>query len=117
MQNDSAFVQTMLDEAVTLFFDGEPDSAKLILRDLVSATVGFASLVQDILKPDKSLHRAKTRGLDNVVFMTRSTPARLQVCMPSAMRASSLWTRAIKPTTFQASFVVHASRPAYAGQH
>ena len=47
----------MLDEAVTLFFNGEPDTAKLILRDLVNATVGFESLAQDIHKPAKSLHR------------------------------------------------------------
>ena len=30
--------QALLDEAVTLFFNGEPDTSKLILRDLVNAT-------------------------------------------------------------------------------
>ena len=57
VQNDPAFAQALLDEAVTLFFNGEPDTAKLILRDLVNATVGFESLAQDIHKPAKSLHR------------------------------------------------------------
>ena len=62
MQNDPAFAQAMLDEAVTLFFDGEPDTAKLILRDLVNATVGFESLAQDIHKPAKSLHRMLSKS-------------------------------------------------------
>ena len=62
MQNDPAFAQAMLNEAVTLFFDGEPDTAKLILRDLVNATVGFESLAQDIHKPAKSLHRMLSKS-------------------------------------------------------
>jgi hypothetical protein len=41
VQADPAFAQALLDEAVTLFFNGESDTAKLILRDLVNATVGF----------------------------------------------------------------------------
>ena len=62
MQNNPAFAQAMLDEAVTLFFDDEPDTAKLILRDLVNATVGFESLAQDIHKPAKSLHRMLSKS-------------------------------------------------------
>ena len=37
--------------------NGEPDTAKLVLRDLVNATVGFESLAEEIHKPAKSLHR------------------------------------------------------------
>ncbi|MFN5512324.1 MAG: hypothetical protein ACK49H_13795, partial [Burkholderiales bacterium] len=44
VQNDPAFAQALLDEAITLFVNGEPQSAKLILRDLVNATVGFEAL-------------------------------------------------------------------------
>jgi len=44
VQTDPAFSQALLDEAVTLFVNGESDTAKLILRDLVNATMGFASL-------------------------------------------------------------------------
>ena len=44
VQNDPAFAQALLDEAITLFVNGEPESAKLILRDLVNATVGFEAL-------------------------------------------------------------------------
>ncbi len=57
VQSDPAFAQALLDEAITLFIDGEPDTAKLILRDLVNATVGFESLAKEIQKPAKSLHR------------------------------------------------------------
>jgi DNA-binding phage protein len=57
VQSDPAFAQALLDEAINLFVDGEPESAKLILRDLVNATVGFEALAEEIQKPVKSLHR------------------------------------------------------------
>ncbi len=38
IKRDPAFAQTLLDEALTLFLNGEPDTAKFILRDLVTAT-------------------------------------------------------------------------------
>ncbi len=57
VQNDPAFAQSLLDEAITLFVNGEPDSAKLILRDLVNATGGFEVLADGIHKPANSLHR------------------------------------------------------------
>ena len=57
VQSDPAFAQALLDEAITLFINGEPDTAKLILRDLVNATVGFESLAEEINKPAQSLHR------------------------------------------------------------
>ena len=57
VHGDPAFAQALLDEVITLFINGEPDTAKLILRDLVNATVGFESLAEEINKPAKSLHR------------------------------------------------------------
>jgi len=41
VQGDPAFAQALLDEAITLFVNGEPESAKLILRDLENAPVRF----------------------------------------------------------------------------
>ena len=41
VQSDSSFAQALLDEAATLFLNGEPETARLILRDLVNATIGF----------------------------------------------------------------------------
>lgn len=57
VQNDPAFAQALLDEAITLFINGEPGTARLVLRDLINATVGFENLAVEIHKPAKSLHR------------------------------------------------------------
>jgi len=56
-QRDPAFAKALLDEAATLFLNGEPETARLILRDLVNATVGFESLARRTDKNGKSLHR------------------------------------------------------------
>ncbi|MCD5417609.1 transcriptional regulator, partial [Candidatus Bipolaricaulota bacterium] len=40
-QRDSEFSVALLDEAISLFLNGEPEVARLVLRDLVNATVGF----------------------------------------------------------------------------
>ncbi len=40
VRRDPAFANALLDEAATLFLNGEPHTARLTLRDLVSATVG-----------------------------------------------------------------------------
>jgi DNA-binding phage protein len=62
VRSDPAFAQALLDEAITLFVNGDPESAKLILRDLVNATVGFEALAEEIHKPAKSLHRMLSRS-------------------------------------------------------
>ncbi len=56
-QNDPEFAAALLDEAVALFLNGEPEPARLILRDLVNATIGFEKLADETSKPSKSLHR------------------------------------------------------------
>ena len=67
---DPDFAKALLDEAATLFLSGEPDAARLILRDLVNATVGFESLAEMTHKPSKSLHRMLSRkgnpSMDNL---------------------------------------------------
>ena len=62
VKNDPAFAQALLDEALTLLLNGEPEQAKLILRDLVNATIGFEGLAEDLHKPSKSLHRMLSRS-------------------------------------------------------
>ncbi len=57
VQRDSAFATALLDEAVSLFLNGEPETARLVLRELVSATVGFEELAIATSKPSKSLQR------------------------------------------------------------
>ena len=56
-ERDPAFAKAMLDEAATAFLNGEPHVARLILRDLVNASVGFEGLAAETNRPSKSLHR------------------------------------------------------------
>ncbi|MDJ0799985.1 MAG: addiction module antidote protein [Calothrix sp. MO_167.B12] len=39
IQRDSEFAVALLNEAIDLFLNGEPKTARLILRDLVNATI------------------------------------------------------------------------------
>lgn len=57
VQRDPAFAKALLDEAATLMLTGEPETARLALRDLVNATIGFERLALRTHKPAKSLHR------------------------------------------------------------
>ncbi len=41
IQRDSAFATALLDESIYLFLNGEAETARLILRDIVNATMGF----------------------------------------------------------------------------
>lgn len=57
VQREPAFAVAMLDEAISLFLNGEPEAARLILRDLINATVGFEALANATDKQSKSLQR------------------------------------------------------------
>lgn len=57
LQKDPEFAKALLDEAISLFLNGEPETARLILRELVNSTIGFEELALRISKPSKSLHR------------------------------------------------------------
>lgn len=57
VQREPEFAKALLDEAASLFLNGEPATARVILRDLVNATVGFEGLSAETDKPSKSLHR------------------------------------------------------------
>ena len=41
VERDSAFAEALLDEAATLNRSNEPETARVILRDLVNVTLGF----------------------------------------------------------------------------
>ena len=57
IENDPDFAKALLDEAATLFLNGEPETARVVLRDLVNATLGFETLAIKTDKTSKSLHR------------------------------------------------------------
>src|SRR5882757_8895643 len=83
MRGDPAFAKAMLDEAATLFLNGEPDMARVILRDVVNATVGFEALADETGKPSKSLHRMLSKkgnpSMDNLAAIFDVVRKRLGV--------------------------------------
>jgi DNA-binding phage protein len=83
VRRDVAFAKALLDEAATLFLNGEPHTARLILRDLVNATVGFEGLAAETAKPAKSLHRMLSQkgnpSMDNLAAIFRALRKQLGV--------------------------------------
>ncbi|MFI4939757.1 MAG: DNA-binding protein [Burkholderiales bacterium] len=83
VDRDPAFAKALLDEAATSFLNGEPDVARLILRDLVNATVGFEQLAELTHKPSKSLHRMlSSKGnpsMDSLAAIFGAVRSRLNV--------------------------------------
>lgn len=57
VESDPDFAKSLLHEAIDLMLDGDSVTAKLVLRDLINATVGFERLAEEVQKPSKSLHR------------------------------------------------------------
>ena len=57
VQGDPDFARALFDEAASLFLNGAPEIARMLLRDLVNATIGFERLATQTGKPAKSLHR------------------------------------------------------------
>ncbi|MDQ2680562.1 MAG: transcriptional regulator [Candidatus Eremiobacteraeota bacterium] len=90
-KRDPAFGKALLDEALALFLNGEPDTARLVLRDLVNVTVGFERLAATTGKPAKSLHRmlspSGNPSMDNLSIIIGALQKRLGV---------KLATRAVK---------------------
>lgn len=54
---DPDLAKALLAEVATLFLCGKTVDARVTLRDLVNATVGFDQLAELTQKPSKSLHR------------------------------------------------------------
>ncbi len=83
IQNDTEFATALLDEAITRFLNNEPETARLVLRDLVNSTIGFEALAVEINKPSKSLHRMlSARGnptMDNLTKIFSILQQRLKV--------------------------------------
>jgi len=83
VRRDPEFAKAMLDEAAMLFLNGEPETARVILRDLVNATVGFEALATETARPSKSLHRMLSpRGnpsMDNLAIIFSAICRNLKV--------------------------------------
>ncbi|MEO7332568.1 MAG: transcriptional regulator [Gemmatimonadales bacterium] len=85
VQRDPAFAKALLDEAATVFLNGEPDVARLVLRELVNATVGFERLSRLTETPSKSLHRmlsaAGNPSMDNLAAIFEALGNQLKVAL------------------------------------
>jgi len=83
VERDPEFAKALLDEAATLFLSDEPETARLILRDLVNATLGFEQLAALTDKPSKSLHRMLSPkgnpSMDNLAAIFGAMRVRLKV--------------------------------------
>ena len=54
---DPEFAEALLREATDMFLTGEAEAARLLLREVVNATVGFEQLAATTNRPSKSIHR------------------------------------------------------------
>jgi len=83
VRQDPDFAKALLEEAAKLFLNGEPHTARLVLRDLVNATVGFEALAEATAKPAKSLHRMLSKNgnptMDNLAAILRVVSRKLGV--------------------------------------
>jgi DNA-binding phage protein len=83
VKNDPSFAKALYDEAVALFLSGEAEAARLVLRNLVNATVGFETLAQLTHKPSKSVHRMLSANgnpnMDNLAVIFSSIASRVAV--------------------------------------
>jgi len=83
VKRDPAFARELLNEAATLFLNGETDAARLVLRDLVNATVGFEELAAKTRRPAKSLHRVLSQQgnptMDNLAAILNVIRRKLHV--------------------------------------
>lgn len=83
VRRDPAFAKALLNEAATLFLNGDPETARLILRDLVNSTVGFEHLAAMTDKPSKSLHRMLSPkgnpSMDNLAAIFGAVRRKLKV--------------------------------------
>lgn len=57
IKKDPEFAKHLLDEAVSEFLNDNPESARILLRKIVNATIGFEGLAEKTSKNSKCLHR------------------------------------------------------------
>lgn len=95
VERDPAFARALLHEAATLYLGGEPETARLILRDLVNATAGFERLAKLTALPSKSLHRMLSPkgnpSMDNLAAIFDS----LRKCLKVTLEAHTIPLRKV----------------------
>lgn len=59
---DPTFAKALLDEATTLYLEGDADTAKIVPHTVIRATIGYEHLAEQITKPRPSLQRMLSRS-------------------------------------------------------
>jgi DNA-binding phage protein len=85
LKNDPAFAKGLLEEAATLFINGEPETARALLRNLINASIGFEKISQDVKKDSKSLQRMLSAkgnpSMNNLADIFRAIQTNLNVSL------------------------------------
>ena len=85
VKRDPAYAKALLDEAATLFLNGEPHTARLILCNLVNAAIGFEALAAKTARPTKSSHRMLSKrgnpSMDNLAIILSVVRKKLKVAL------------------------------------
>ncbi|MEL6579041.1 MAG: transcriptional regulator [Cyanobacteria bacterium J06621_12] len=83
IQRDKKVAQSLYNKAVTRFLNGDTATSRLLLRDLVNATIGFEQLAQETSKPSKSLHRMLSANgnptMDNLALIFKIVGEQLKI--------------------------------------
>ncbi len=83
IQKEPDFACELLKEAVILFLNGEAETARVLFRNLVNATISFEELSGDVGIPGKSLHRMlSVRGnptMENLALILKALQKRLSI--------------------------------------
>lgn len=89
IESDPAFAKALVTEAASLLLSGDAQIARILLRDLVNATIGFEELAKITLKPNKSLHRMLSAqgnpSMDNLATIFGAI--RQKLCISFEVRA------------------------------
>jgi DNA-binding phage protein len=84
VKRNPAFAKDLLDEATALLISGEATMTRVILRDLVNATLGFESLAKLTDVSSKSLHRMLSPkgnpSMDNLAAIFGALSNRISRC-------------------------------------
>lgn len=54
---DPDFAASLMQEALSAVLAGDPETARILLRELVNSTIGFEVLAEELDKSSKSVHR------------------------------------------------------------
>ena len=95
-EKDPDFATALLQEALTVILEGDPETARIILRELVHSTIGFEKLAEELDKSSKSIHRMLSpQGnptMDNLtsilVALQKRLERKLKVILSSHNKAS-----------------------------